>query len=53
MIGLLASGGSTNLTIHLVAIAKFAGITINWEDFNKLSKVIPILASSILMAKLI
>ena len=45
MIGLLASGGSTNLTIHLVAIAKFAGITINWEDFNKLSKVIPILAS--------
>ena len=45
IVGLLASGGSTNLTIHLVAIAKFAGITINWEDFGKLSKVTPIITN--------
>ena len=45
IVGLLASGGSTNLTIHLVAIAKFAGITINWEDFSKLSKVTPIITN--------
>ena len=41
IIGLLATGGSTNHTIHLVAIAKAAGIIINWEDFSELSKVIP------------
>ena len=43
IVGLLASGGSTNLTIHLIAIAKFAGITIKWEDFGDLSKVVPII----------
>jgi phosphogluconate dehydratase len=44
MIGLIATGGSTNHTIHLPAIAKSAGIIINWDDFNELSKVIPLLA---------
>ena len=43
IVGLLASGGSTNLTIHLVAIARIAGIIINWNDFSKLSKVTPII----------
>ena len=41
IIGLLASGGSTNHTIHLIAIARAAGIIINWEDFSDLSMVIP------------
>jgi phosphogluconate dehydratase len=44
IIGLLATGGSTNHTIHLVAIAKAAGITIDWEDFAELSTAIPMLA---------
>lgn len=39
--GLLATGGSTNHTIHLVAIAAAAGIKINWQDFSDLSNVIP------------
>lgn len=41
IIGLLATGGSTNHTIHLVAIAAAAGIRINWDDFSGLSSVIP------------
>lgn len=41
MIGLIATGGSTNHTIHLPAIAKAAGIQINWDDFSALSSVIP------------
>ena len=44
MVGLLASGGSTNHTIHLVAIARAAGILINWDDFSDLSAVIPLIA---------
>ncbi len=44
IVGLLASGGSTNHTIHLVAIAKAAGITIDWDDFSELSSVVPLLA---------
>ncbi len=44
IIGLLATGGSTNHTIHLVAIAKAAGITIDWEDFSELSTAVPLLA---------
>ena len=43
IIGLLATGGSTNHTIHLIAIARAAGIIINWDDFDNLSKVIPLL----------
>ncbi|RUR49390.1 phosphogluconate dehydratase [Vreelandella populi] len=41
MVGLLASGGSTNHTLHLVAMAAAAGITINWDDFTELSAVVP------------
>lgn len=44
IIGLLATGGSTNHTIHLIAIARAAGILINWEDFSDLSSAIPLLA---------
>ena len=44
IVGLLATGGSTNHTIHLVAIARAAGIEINWDDFNDLSAVVPLLA---------
>ena len=41
IVGLLATGGSTNHTIHLVAIAKAAGIVIDWQDFSELSDVVP------------
>ena len=44
IVGLLATGGSTNHTIHLVAIAHAAGIRINWDDFNELSAAAPLLA---------
>jgi phosphogluconate dehydratase len=44
IVGLLATGGSTNHTIHLVAIARAAGIVINWDDFRDLSEVVPLLA---------
>jgi phosphogluconate dehydratase len=44
IIGLLATGGSTNHTLHLVAMAKAAGVLINWDDFSDLSDVIPLLA---------
>jgi phosphogluconate dehydratase len=43
MIVLLASGGSTNLVIHLIAMAKSAGFILTIEDFNDLSSVIPLL----------
>tara|TARA_B100000683_G_scaffold97159_1_gene95976 strand:- start:1976 stop:3778 length:1803 start_codon:yes stop_codon:yes gene_type:complete len=43
IIGLLATGGSTNHTIHLIAIAKAAGIIITWDDFSELSEIIPLL----------
>jgi phosphogluconate dehydratase len=44
IVGLLATGGSTNHTIHLVAIAHAAGISINWDDFSELSAVVPLIA---------
>ena len=44
MIGLMATGGSTNHFIHLPAIALAAGIEINWDDFAALSHVTPLLA---------
>lgn len=44
MVALLASGGSTNLCIHLIAIARAAGLVVNWSDFDALSKVVPLLA---------
>jgi phosphogluconate dehydratase len=43
IIGLLATGGSTNHTIHLIAIARAAGIIINWDDMSDLSEVIPLI----------
>ena len=44
MVGLLATGGSTNHTLHLVAMARAAGIEIDWDDFADLSAVTPLLA---------
>ena len=44
IIGLLATGGSTNHTIHLVARARAAGVLIDWDDFAELSAVVPLLA---------
>ena len=44
VVGLLATGGSTNHTLHLVAIARAAGIQIDWDDFSDLSAVVPLLA---------
>ena len=44
MVGLLASGGSTNHTMHLVAIARAAGIVIDWDDFAGVSEIVPLLA---------
>ncbi len=43
IVGLLATGGSTNLTMHLVAMAQAAGILINWDDFSELSEAVPLL----------
>ena len=43
VIGLLATGGSTNHTMHLVAAARAAGITLTWQDFSDLSDVVPLL----------
>ncbi|WP_260580831.1 phosphogluconate dehydratase [Sphingopyxis sp. PET50] len=43
-IGLLATGGSTNHAIHLPAIARAAGIVIDWQDFDELSHAVPLLA---------
>jgi phosphogluconate dehydratase len=44
MVALLATGGSTNHLIHWVAVARSAGILINWTDFSDLSGVVPLLA---------
>jgi len=44
IVGLLATGGSTNHTLHLVAMARAAGIAINWDDFSDLSDIVPLLA---------
>jgi len=43
IIGLLATGGSTNHTIHLIAIARAAGIIINWDDMSELSAIVPLI----------
>jgi len=42
--GLLATGGSTNHTLHLIAMGRAAGIQIRWEDFDDLSRVTPLIA---------
>jgi len=44
LVALLATGGSTNLTMHIVAMAKAAGIIINWDDISDLSTVVPLLS---------
>jgi len=44
IVGLLATGGSTNHTIHLIAMARAAGVLIDWDDFSELSAVVPLLA---------
>jgi phosphogluconate dehydratase len=44
MVALLATGGSTNHLIHWVAVARAAGIAIDWTDFSELSQVTPLLA---------
>jgi len=43
VVGLLATGGSTNHTLHLIAIARAAGLILDWEDFHHLSDVVPLL----------
>ena len=43
IVGLMATGGSTNLTIHLIAMARAAGILINWNDFARLSAEVPLI----------
>ena len=45
IVGLLATGGSTNHAIHLPAIARAAGVLINWEDVDQLSAVVPLIAN--------
>ena len=44
IVALLATGGSTNHTLHLIAIAKAAGIVTDWDDFDQLSSVVPLVA---------
>jgi len=44
IVALLATGGSTNHTLHLVAMARAAGIVIDWDDFDALSRIVPLLA---------
>jgi phosphogluconate dehydratase len=44
IVTLLATGGSTNHTIHLVAMAAAAGVQVNWDDFDALSQVVPLIA---------
>jgi phosphogluconate dehydratase len=44
VVGLLATGGSTNHTIHLIAMAAAAGIALTWDDLAELSRVVPLLS---------
>ena len=43
VVGLHATGGSTNHTLHLVAMARAAGIQLSWDDFAELSEIVPLL----------
>ena len=43
IVGLMATGGSTNHALHIPAIAKAAGIIVNWDDFDAISKITPLL----------
>jgi phosphogluconate dehydratase len=44
IVALLATGGSTNHTLHLIAIARVAGIRVDWDDFADLAEIVPLLA---------
>jgi phosphogluconate dehydratase len=44
IVGLMATGGSTNHALHIPAMARAAGIVVNWDDFDALGKVTPLLA---------
>ncbi|RBP49749.1 phosphogluconate dehydratase [Arenicella xantha] len=44
MVMMMATGGSTNLTLHLIAMAAAAGIQINWHDMDEISRITPLLA---------
>ncbi|MBH9537245.1 phosphogluconate dehydratase [Novosphingopyxis sp. YJ-S2-01] len=44
IVGLLATGGSTNHTIHIPAFARAAGISVDWQDFSDLADVVPLLS---------
>jgi phosphogluconate dehydratase len=44
IVALLATGGSTNHTLHWIAVAKAAGIVVDWNDFDALSSVVPLIA---------
>ena len=44
IVALLATGGSTNHTIHFVAVARAAGLHVTWEDFDAIGRVVPLLA---------
>ena len=43
LVGLMATGGSTNLTIHLSAIARAAGLLITWDDYADISRIVPLI----------
>ncbi len=45
VVALLASGGSTNLTMHIVAMARSAGYILTWDDISSLSEVVPLLVN--------
>ena len=45
VVGLLATGGSTNQTLHIPAIARAAGVIIDWDDMDELSRAVPLIAS--------
>jgi len=44
LVGLMATGGSTNHALHMIAIARAAGIRITWDDFSEISAIVPLLA---------
>ena len=44
IVGLMSTGGSTNLLIHLVAMARAGGIILDWQDFSEISDLVPLLA---------
>lgn len=44
IVGLMATGGSTNLLIHLIAMARASGVVLDWDDFSEISSVVPLLS---------